>query len=53
MIVKNFMTVELFYDCGKTFFIETVLKQRRYVVFDSAIIKLPILNCQYSQDSIA
>ena len=49
MIVKSFMTVELFYDSGKTFLIAEkvigviILKQSRYVAFDSAIIKLPLL----------
>ena len=43
------MTVELFYDSGKTFLIAEkvigviILKQSRYVAFDSAIIKLPLL----------
>ena len=49
MIGKNFMTVELFYDSGKTFLIAEkaigviILKESRYVAFDSAIIKLPLL----------
>ena len=43
------MTVELFYDSRKTFLIAEkvigviILKQSRYVAFDFAIIKLPLL----------
>ena len=56
MIVKGFMTVEAFFDCGKTFLIAAkiigvaVVKQWRYAVFDPAIIKLTRLIYQYSQD---
>ena len=48
MIVESSITLELFYDCGKTFLIVEkitgviILRQWRYVVFDSAIIKLPL-----------
>ena len=46
---KSFMIVEMFHDCGKTFLTaETmiglvILKQWRHIVFDSVIIKLPLL----------
>ena len=56
MIVKGFMTVELFFDCRKTFLIAekiigvAVLKQWRYVVFNPAIIKLTRLIYQYLLD---
>ena len=49
MIVESFMILEMFHDCEKTFLTAEkmigliILKQWRHIVFDSVIIKLPLL----------